>query len=251
MKVDVPSGRYIRYTTFARRKTQMAKKSKKYIEALKQVEANKVYNAAEAIALVKKIDFANFDATIEVAYNLNLDTKQADQQLRGAVVLPNGTGKDQTVIVFAKGDKAKEAKAAGADVVGDDDLVQRISDGWLDFDIAIATPDMMAKVGRLGRVLGPKGLMPNPKTGTVTMDVTKAVSESKAGKVTYRTDKAGNVHVPIGKASFTEDALVGNFNTIHEVIAKARPASVRGQYIKHASFASTFGPSVTVDVASL
>ncbi|MFT9317154.1 50S ribosomal protein L1 [Liquorilactobacillus sp.] len=229
----------------------MAKKSKKYIEALKQVEANKVYNAAEAIALVKKIDFANFDATIEVAYNLNLDTKQADQQLRGAVVLPNGTGKDQKVIVFAKGDKAKEAKAAGADVVGDDDLVQRISDGWLDFDIAIATPDMMAQVGRLGRVLGPKGLMPNPKTGTVTMDVTKAVSESKAGKVTYRTDKAGNVHVPIGKVSFTEDALVGNFSTIHEIIAKARPASVRGQYIKHVSFASTFGPSVTIDVASL
>ncbi|AUJ29225.1 MAG: 50S ribosomal protein L1 [Liquorilactobacillus hordei] len=229
----------------------MAKKSKKYIEALKQVEDNKVYSAAEAIALVKKIDFANFDATVEVAYNLNLDTKQADQQLRGAVVLPNGTGKDQTVIVFAKGDKAKEAKAAGADVVGDDDLVQRISDGWLDFDIAIATPDMMAQVGRLGRVLGPKGLMPNPKTGTVTMDVTKAVSESKAGKVTYRTDKAGNVHVPIGKASFTEDALVGNFSTIQEVIAKARPASVRGQYIKHVSFASTFGPSVTVDIASL
>lgn len=229
----------------------MAKKSKKYIEALKQVEDNKVYSAAEAIALVKKIDFANFDATVEVAYNLNLDTKQADQQLRGAVVLPNGTGKDQTVIVFAKGDKAKEAKAAGADVVGDDDLVQRISDGWLDFDIAIATPDMMAQVGRLGRVLGPKGLMPNPKTGTVTMDVTKAVSESKAGKVTYRTDKAGNVHVPIGKASFTEDALVGNFSTIQEVIAKARPASVRGQYIKHVSFASTFGPSVTVDLASL
>ncbi|MFT8424771.1 MAG: 50S ribosomal protein L1 [Liquorilactobacillus sp.] len=229
----------------------MAKNSKKYIEASKQVEANKVYKVAEAVALVKKIDFANFDATIEVAYNLNLDTKQADQQLRGAVVLPNGTGKDQKVIVFAKGDKAKEAKAAGADVVGDDDLVQRISDGWLDFDIAIATPDMMAQVGRLGRVLGPKGLMPNPKTGTVTMDVTKAVSESKAGKVTYRTDKAGNVHVPIGKVSFTEDALVGNFSTIHEIIAKARPASVRGQYIKHVSFASTFGPSVTIDVASL
>ncbi|MDN2452695.1 50S ribosomal protein L1 [Lactobacillus sp. UCMA15818] len=229
----------------------MAKNSKKYIEASKQVEANKVYKVAEAVALVKKIDFANFDATIEVAYNLNLDTKQADQQLRGAVVLPNGTGKDQKVIVFAKGDKAKEAKAAGADVVGDDDLVQRISDGWLDFDIAIATPDMMAQVGRLGRVLGPKGLMPNPKTGTVTMDVTKAVSESKAGKVTYRTDKAGNVHVPIGKVSFAEDALVGNFSTIHEIIAKARPASVRGQYIKHVSFASTFGPSVTIDVASL
>ncbi|WP_057829577.1 50S ribosomal protein L1 [Liquorilactobacillus cacaonum] len=228
----------------------MAKKSKKYIEAAKQVEDNKVYDVAEAVSLIKKIDFANFDATIEVAYNLNLDTKQADQQLRGAVVLPNGTGKDQTVIVFAKGEKAKEAQVAGADVVGDDDLVQRISDGWLDFDVAIATPDMMAQVGRLGRVLGPKGLMPNPKTGTVTMDVTKAVSESKAGKVTYRTDKAGNVHVPVGKVSFAEDSLIGNFSTIQEVIAKSRPASVRGQYIKHVSLASTFGPSVTVDVTN-
>lgn len=229
----------------------MAKNSKKYIEASKQVEANKVYKVAEAVALVKKIDFANFDATIEVAYNLNLDTKQADQQLRGAVVLPNGTGKDQKVIVFAKGDKAKEAKAAGADVVGDDDLVQRISDGWLDFDIAIATPDMMAQVGRLGRVLGPKGLMPNPKTGTVTMDVTKAVSESKAGKVTYRTDKAGNVHVPLGKVSFSAEALAENFKTIQDIIAKSRPASVKGQYIQHVSVASTFGPSVALEISAL
>ena len=227
------------------------KKSKKYLEAAKQVEAGKNYTANEALALVKKIDFAKFDATVEVAFNLNVDTKQADQLLRGAVVLPNGTGKDQKVVVFAKGPKAKEAQEAGADVVGDDDLVAQIQDGWLDFDVAIATPDMMAQVGRLGRVLGPKGLMPNPKTGTVTMDVAKAVSESKAGKVTYRTDRDGNVHVPLGKVSFSEEALEGNFKTIYDVIAKARPAAVKGQYIKHVSFASTFGPSVTVDLASL
>lgn len=227
------------------------KKSKKYVEAAKQIEAGKLYNADEAIALVKKIDFANFDATIEVAFNLNLDTRQADQQLRGAVVLPNGTGKDQTVVVFAKGEKAREAEAAGADFVGDDELVQKIQNGWLDFDVAIATPDMMAQVGRLGRVLGPKGLMPNPKTGTVTMDVAKAVSESKAGKVTYRTDRDGNVHVPLGKVSFDEAALKGNFDTVYEVIAKARPASVKGVYMKSAAIASTFGPGVKLDTASL
>ena len=192
------------------------KKSKKYLEAAKQVEEGKLYNASEAFGLVKKIDFANFDATIEVAFNLNVDTKQADQQLRGAMVLPNGTGKDQTVVVFAKGAKAQEAKDAGADVVGDDDLVARIQDGWLDFDVAIATPDMMAQVGRLGRVLGPKGLMPNPKTGTVTMDVTKAVTDAKSGQVTYRTDRDGNVHVPLGKVSFTEEALEGNFKAVYD-----------------------------------
>lgn len=229
----------------------MAKKSKKYLEAAKQVEANKEYNLDEAVSLVKKIDFANFDASVEAAFKLNVDTKQADQQLRGAVVLPNGTGKDQKVVVFAKGPKAQEAKDAGADVVGDDDLVARIQDGWLDFDVAIATPDMMAQVGRLGRVLGPKGLMPNPKTGTVTMDVNKAVTESKAGKVTYRTDRDGNVHVPLGKVSFSEDAIKGNFQTINDVITKDRPASVKGIYIQHVSLASTFGPSVTLDISSL
>ena len=227
------------------------KKSKKYLEAAKQVEAGKSYTSEEALELVKKIDFANFDATVEAAFNLNLDTKQADQQLRGAMVLPNGTGKDQKVIVFAKGPKAQEAKDAGADVVGDDDLAQRIQDGWLDFDVAIATPDMMAQVGRLGRVLGPKGLMPNPKTGTVTMDVKKAVTDAKSGQVTYRTDRDGNVHVPVGKVSFDAKALNENFMAIYDVIAKARPAAVKGQYIKHVSFASTFGPSVTVDLASL
>lgn len=227
------------------------KKSKKYLEAAKQIEAGKSYSAKEALELVKKIDFANFDATVEAAFNLNLDTKQADQQLRGAMVLPNGTGKDQKVIVFAKGPKAQEAKDAGADVVGDDDLVQRIQDGWLDFDVAIATPDMMAQVGRLGRVLGPKGLMPNPKTGTVTMDVKKAVTDAKSGQVTYRTDRDGNVHVPVGKVSFDVDALVGNFEAIYDVIAKARPAAVKGTYIKHLSVASTFGPSVTIDLNTL
>ena len=229
----------------------MAKYGKNYLAAAEKVDSAKLYTVEEAAALVKEIDFAKFDATVEIAFNLNVDTRQADQQLRGAVVLPNGTGKDQTVVVFAQGDKAKEAEEAGADVVGAADLVQRIQGGWLDFDVAIATPDMMAQVGRVGRVLGPKGLMPNPKTGTVTFDVAKAVSESKAGKVTYRTDRDGNVHVPLGKVSFSEEALEGNFKTIYDVIAKARPAAVKGQYIKHVSFASTFGPSVTVDLASL
>ena len=225
-------------------------KSKKYLEAAKKVEADKAYTANEAVALVKEIDFANFDATVEVAFNLNLDTKQADQQLRGALVLPNGTGKEQTVVVFAKGPKAQEAKDAGADVVGDDDLVARIQDGWLDFDVAIATPDMMAQVGRLGRVLGPKGLMPNPKTGTVTMDVTKAVNEVKAGKVTYRAEKAGIVHVAIGKVSFETEKLVENFNTINDVLLKAKPSTAKGQYIKNISVTTTFGPGIHVDQAS-
>ena len=227
------------------------KKSKKYLEAAKQVEAGKSYTSEEALELVKKIDFANFDATVDVAYNLSVDPKQADQQIRGSIVLPNGTGKTQTVVVFAKGPKAQEAKDAGADVVGDEDLAQRIQDGWLDFDVAIATPDMMAQVGRLGRILGPKGLMPNPKTGTVTMDVKKAVTDAKSGQVTYRTDRDGNVHVPVGKVSFDAKALNENFMAIYEVIAKARPAAVKGTYIKHLSVASTFGPSVTIDVNTL
>ncbi|RRK11848.1 50S ribosomal protein L1 [Lactiplantibacillus garii] len=228
----------------------MAKKSKQYQDAAKLVDRDKAYDVTEAVDLVKKMDFAKFDATVEVAFKLNVDTKQADQQLRGAVVLPNGTGKDQTVIVFAKGDKAKEAEEAGADFVGEADLVQKIQDGWLDFDVAIATPDMMAQVGRLGRVLGPKGLMPNPKTGTVTMDVAKAVNDSKAGKVTYRTDRDGNVHVPVGKVSFDTDKLVGNFKTIEDVIVKARPASVRGTFIQNLVVTSTFTPAVRVDLAS-
>ncbi|WP_279490642.1 50S ribosomal protein L1 [Lactiplantibacillus pentosus] len=228
----------------------MAKKSKQYQEAAKLVDRDKAYDVTEAVDLVKKMDFAKFDATVEVAFKLNVDTKQADQQLRGAVVLPNGTGKDQTVVVFAKGDKAKEAEEAGADFVGEADLVEKIQDGWLDFDVAIATPDMMAQVGRLGRVLGPKGLMPNPKTGTVTMYVAKAVNDSKAGKVTYRTDRDGNVHVPVGKVSFDTDKLVGNFKTIEDTIVKARPASVRGTYIQNLVVTSTFTPAVRVDLAS-
>lgn len=228
----------------------MAKKSKNMQEALKKVNVNELYSVKDAVALAKETNFAKFDATVEVAYRLNLDTKQADQQLRGAVVLPNGTGKTQRVLVFAKGDKAKEAQAAGADYVGDEDLVAKIQDGWFDFDVVVATPDMMAQVGRLGRVLGPKGLMPNPKTGTVTMDVTKAVEEIKAGKVTYRVDKAGNIHVPIGKVSFDDAKLVENFEAINEVIVKARPAAVKGTYIKNISVTTTFGPGVHVSPAS-
>lgn len=226
------------------------KRGKKYQDALKQVDRNKAYSVEEAVDLVKKIDFAKFDSTVEVVFNLNVDTKQADQQLRGAVVLPNGTGKDQKVVVFAKGDKAKEAEEAGADVVGDAELADKIQNGWLDFDVAIATPDMMAQVGRLGRVLGPKNLMPNPKTGTVTMDVKKAVSDSKSGKVTYRTDRDGNVAVIIGKSSFDTDKLVGNFKAIEDLIVKNRPASVRGTYISNLSVSTTFGPGVKVDLES-
>ena len=228
----------------------MAKKSKKMQEALKKVDAAKAYSVEEAVALAKETNIAKFDATVEVAYKLNVDPKKADQQIRGAVVLPNGTGKTQTVLVFAKGEKAKEAEAAGADFVGDDDMVQKIQGGWFDFDVVVATPDMMATVGKLGRVLGPKGLMPNPKTGTVTMDVTKAVNEVKAGKVTYRVDKAGNVHVPIGKVSFEDEKLVENFKTIHETLVKAKPSAAKGQYMKNISVTTTFGPGIHVDQAS-
>ncbi|MGU4000048.1 50S ribosomal protein L1 [Enterococcus faecalis] len=228
----------------------MAKKSKKMQEALKKVDATKAYSVEEAVALAKDTNIAKFDATVEVAYKLNVDPKKADQQIRGAVVLPNGTGKTQTVLVFAKGEKAKEAEAAGADFVGDDDMVAKIQGGWFDFDVVVATPDMMVTVGKLGRVLGPKGLMPNPKTGTVTMDVTKAVEEVKAGKVTYRVDKAGNIHVPIGKVSFDNEKLVENFNTINDVLLKAKPSTAKGQYIKNISVTTTFGPGIHVDQAS-
>ena len=216
-------------------------------EALKKVDVVKEYSVAEAVALAKDTNIAKFDATVEVAYNLNVDPKKADQQIRGAVVLPNGTGKTQTVLVFAKGEKAKEAEAAGADFVGDADMVDKIKGGWFGFDVVVATPDMMAQVGQLGRVLGPKGLMPNPKTGTVTMDVTKAVEEIKAGKVTYRVDKQGNIHVPIGKVSFDDAKLIENFNTINDVILKAKPAATKGQYIKNLTVTTTFGPGVKVD----
>lgn len=227
------------------------KHGKKYAAALAKVDAEKNYTLNDAVALVKEIDYANFDASVEVVFNLNVDTRQADQQLRGAVVLPNGTGKDKKVIVFAQGDKAKEAEAAGADVVGAADLVAQIQGGWLDFDTAIATPDMMAQVGRVARVLGPKGLMPNPKTGTVTMDVTKAVSDAKGGQVTYRTDRDGNVAVPVGRVSFEDGKLAENIKTIAETVLKARPAAVKGTYVQHVSIASTFGPSVTLDINTL
>ncbi|MEG0287025.1 MULTISPECIES: 50S ribosomal protein L1 [Vagococcus] len=229
----------------------MAKKSKKMQDALKKVDTMKHYSAAEAVALAKETNIAKFDATVEVAYNLNVDPKKADQQIRGAMVLPNGTGKTQSVLVFAKGEKAKEAEAAGADFVGDADMVEKIKGGWFGFDVVVATPDMMAQVGQLGRVLGPKGLMPNPKTGTVTMDVTKAVEEVKAGKVTYRVDKQGNIHVPIGKVSFEDDKLIENFKALHEVIMKAKPAATKGAYIKNLTVTTTFGPGVKVDNLSL
>ncbi|ENP7995918.1 50S ribosomal protein L1 [Listeria monocytogenes] len=229
----------------------MAKKGKKYQDALKQIDANKVYTAEEAVELAKKIDFAKFDATVEVAFRLGVDPKKADQQIRGAVVLPNGTGKTQRVLVFAKGEKAKEAEAAGADYVGESEFVEKINQGWFEFDVIVATPDMMGEVGKLGRVLGPKGLMPNPKTGTVTMDVTKAVNEIKAGKVEYRVDKAGNVHAAIGKISFDAAKLVENFRTVNDVLQKAKPAAAKGTYVKNLSVTTTFGPGIKVDPASL
>ncbi|EJE3551947.1 50S ribosomal protein L1 [Listeria monocytogenes] len=229
----------------------MAKKGKKYQDALKQIDENKVYTAEEAVELAKKIDFAKFDATVEVAFRLGVDPKKADQQIRGAVVLPNGTGKTQRVLVFAKGEKAKEAEAAGADYVGESEFVEKINQGWFEFDVIVATPDMMGEVGKLGRVLGPKGLMPNPKTGTVTMDVTKAVNEIKAGKVEYRVDKAGNVHAAIGKVSFDAAKLVENFRTVNDVLQKAKPAAAKGTYVKNLSVTTTFGPGIKVDPASL
>ena len=229
----------------------MAKKSKKMQEALKKVDATKAYSVEEAVALAKDTNIAKFDATVEVAYKLNVDPKKADQQIRGAVVLPNGTGKTQTVLVFAKGEKAKEAEAAGADFVGDDDMVAKIQGGWFDFDVVVATPDMMATVGKLGRVLGPKGLMPNPKTGTVTMDVAKAVEESKGGKITYRADRAGNVQAIIGKVSFEAEKLVENFKAFNETIQKAKPATAKGTYVTNLTITTTQGVGIKVDVNSL
>ena len=229
----------------------MAKKSKNLQAALAKVDRYKKYEANEAVALAKEIDFAKFDATVEVSYNLNIDVKKADQQIRGAMVLPHGTGKTSRVVVIARGEKAKEAEAAGADFVGEADLIQKISDGWLEFDVMVATPDMMGQVGRLGRVLGPKGLMPNPKTGTVTMDVTKAVNDIKAGQVTYRADKAGIVNVPIGKVSFEDNKLVENLKALHEQILRVKPAAAKGTYINNLTLSTTFGPGIKLDVTSL
>ena len=224
----------------------MAKKSKRYTEAAALIENGRLYSAEEAIELVKKTSNVKFDASVDVAFNLGLDVRQADQQLRGAVVLPHGTGKSVKVLVFAKGTKVDEAQAAGADYVGGEELIPKIqNEGWLDFDVVVATPDMMGVVGRLGRVLGPKGLMPNPKAGTVTMDVTKAV------KIEYRLDKTNIIHVPVGKASFTEEQLSDNFQTLMGAINKAKPASLKGQYVKSATLASTMGPGVRLNVVKI
>ncbi len=227
-------------------------KGKKYVDSQKLIDKSKVYDPAEALALVCQTSKAKFDETIEVHFRMGLDGRHADQQIRGAVVLPNGTGKTVRVLVFAKGDRANEAREAGADYVGDVDLVEKIQkENWFDFDVVIATPDMMGTIGRLGRVLGPKGLMPNPKSGTVTMDVAKAIGEAKAGKIEYRLDKTNLVHCPIGKASFGAEKLAENFNTLVGAINKARPAAAKGQYIKNCVIASTMGPGIKVNTTKL
>ncbi len=224
------------------------KRSKKYTEAMSKVEKNKLYSKEEAVKLVKETSTSSFDATVEVAMRLNIDTKKADQQLRGAIVLPKGTGKTNRVLVIAKGEKATQAKEAGADFVGDVDMLEKIEkENWFDFDTMIATPDMMPLLGKLGRVLGPKGLMPNPKTGTVTMDVAKAVNEVKAGRVEYRADSFGNVHGVIGKVSFSDEDLIENLNAFVSTILRVKPATVKGEYIKNISIASTMGPGIKVE----
>ena len=228
------------------------KRGKKYTEAAKLVDRATQYDVAEAISLVKKTAVAKFDETVEAHIRLGVDGRHADQQVRGAVVLPHGTGKTVRVLVFAKGDKVAEAEAAGADFVGGEELIPRIqNEGWFDFDVVVATPDMMGVVGRLGRVLGPKGLMPNPKAGTVTMDVTKAVNDIKAGKIEYRLDKANIIHCPVGKASFTEEQLTENFNTLMDAIIKAKPASAKGTYMKSVNVTSTMGPGIKVNTLKI
>ena len=225
----------------------MAKRGKKYQAALEKFDQNSTFSIEEAVKLAKETSIVNFDASVDVAFRLGIDTRKNDQQIRGALVLPHGTGKTQRVLVFAKGDKAKEAEAAGADYVGEAELAQKINGGWFDFDVIVATPDMMGEVGKLGRVLGPKGLMPNPKTGTVTMDIKKAVEEIKAGKVEYRAEKAGIVHVGIGKVSFSDEQLVDNFKAVHDILEKAKPSSSKGVYFKSVTVSSTMGPGITVD----
>ncbi|HLR71917.1 MAG TPA: 50S ribosomal protein L1 [Pseudogracilibacillus sp.] len=228
----------------------MKKRGKKYQEAAKLVDRSKVYNIQEAITLLKEAASAKFDETVEAAFRLGVDPKKADENIRGAVVLPHGTGKTQRVLVFAKGEKIQEAEAAGADYIGDQDIINKINEGWFDFDVVVATPDMMAEVGKLGRVLGPKGLMPNPKTGTVTFEVEKAVNEIKAGKVEYRVDKSSNLHVPIGKISFEDEKLVDNFNTIIDTIIKAKPQSSKGTYLRNVVVTSTMGPGIKIDTSN-
>ena len=228
------------------------KRGKKYVEAAKLVDRAALYDTTEAIDLVQKTSTTKFDATVEAHIRLGVDSRHADQQVRGAVVLPHGTGKTVRVLVFAKGDKAEEALAAGADFVGAEDLIPKIqNENWFGFDVAVATPDMMGVVGRLGRVLGPKGLMPNPKAGTVTMDVTKAINDIKAGKIEYRLDKTNIIHVPVGKASFTEEQLADNFQTLIDAIMKAKPSTLKGAYLKSVTLTSTMGPGVKLNVAKL
>ncbi|MDD4237527.1 MAG: 50S ribosomal protein L1 [Desulfotomaculaceae bacterium] len=230
----------------------MPKHGKKYTDAVKQLDPSVTYEAAEALELLKKIAPGKFDETVEVAVRLGVDPRHADQQVRGAVVLPHGTGKTRTVLVFAKGDKVKEAEDAGADYVGAEDMVAKIQqEGWLGFDVAIATPDMMGNVGKLGRILGPRGLMPNPKTGTVTFDITRAVQEVKAGKIEYRVDKAGNIHAPIGKVSFGTEKLLENLRTLIDTLMRVRPAAAKGQYLKGISVSSTMGPGVKINTQKI
>ncbi|CBH22334.1 large subunit ribosomal protein L1 [Acetoanaerobium noterae] len=228
----------------------MAKKGKKYQEALSKFDKNNYYNATEALGVVVEVASAKFDETVEAHIKLGVDSRHADQQVRGAVVLPNGTGKTNRVLVFAKGEKAKEAEAAGADFVGAEDLVTKIqSENWFDFDVIVATPDMMGLVGRLGRVLGPKGLMPNPKSGTVTFEVEKAINEIKAGKVEYRLDKTNIIHVPVGKVSFGKEKLAENFHALMEAVVKAKPSAAKGQYLRSVVVTSTMGPGVKINPA--
>ena len=228
------------------------KKGKRYVESAKLVDRTNLYDVEEAVSIIKKTANAKFDETIEAHIKLGVDGRHADQQVRGAVVLPHGTGKKVRVLVFAKGEKVEEAQAAGADFVGGQELVPKIqNEGWLDFDVVVATPDMMGVVGRLGRVLGPKGLMPNPKAGTVTMDVTKAVNDIKAGKIEYRLDKTNIIHVPVGKASFTEEQLADNFHTLMGAIVKAKPAAAKGQYLRSVTITSTMGPGIKLNPVKL
>lgn len=229
----------------------MSKKGKRYLAAKKEIGDNLLYEPQEGLEKVKSLAKAKFNETVDIAIKLGVDPRHADQQVRGAVVLPNGTGKTRTVLVFAKGEKVKEAEAAGADFVGADEMVAKIQGGWFGFDVAVATPDMMSVVGRLGKLLGPKGLMPNPKVGTVTFDVERAVKEIKAGKVEYRVDKAGIVHAPIGKASFSLEQLAENYRTLMETIIKAKPPGAKGQYIRNVVVSSTMGPAVKINTAKL
>ncbi|MDX9871794.1 MAG: 50S ribosomal protein L1 [Clostridia bacterium] len=229
----------------------MAKVGKRYAEALKQVEKNRLYESKEALELVQGLAKAKFDETIDIAFKLGVDPRHADQQVRGAVVLPNGTGKTRSVLVFAKGEKATEAENAGADFVGADDLVAKIQGGWFGFDVAVATPDMMGVVGKLGKLLGPKGLMPNPKVGTVTFDIARAINEIKAGKVEYRVDKTGIVHAPLGKASFDLEKLMENYQTLVEALLKAKPSGAKGQYIRSVTVSSTMSPGVRINPLKL